>query len=142
MGAKAGIAARAQEILTRKNPNLKIVETYSPPYGFENDDKENAKIMDLIKKSNPDVLFLGLGFPKEEIWLWKNKDAMKIPVSIGVGASFDFIAGYKKRAPRWMQRFGLEWFFRLCQEPRRLWKRYIIGNLIFCWLILKELLKS
>lgn len=141
LGAKTGVAEKSKEILTRKNPNLKIVGTYSPPHGFEKDEKENERIITLIKRSNPDVLFLGLGFPKEENWLWKHKNVIKTPVAIGVGASFDFVAGHIKRAPKWMQRFGLEWFFRLCREPRRLWKRYVIGNLIFCWLILKESMK-
>ena len=138
LGAEAGVAKKVKEILSKKIPNLQIVGTYSPSHDFENNKEENAKIIELIKKSKSDILFLGLGFPKEEKWLWKNKNEIKIPVSIGVGATFDFIAGNIKRAPKWIQKIGLEWFFRLCQEPRRLWKRYLIGNTIFFWLVLKE----
>ncbi len=96
----------------------------------------------MIKKCSPDVLFVGLGPPKQEKWIWKHKDEINVPVSIAVGASFDFIAGSVKRAPKWMQKIGLEWLFRLCQEPRRLWKRYLIGNTIFVWLVLKEFIKN
>jgi len=142
LGSGPSIAKKAANILTNKNPGLKIVGTYSPPFGFENDEDENRKIVAMIKKCTPDVLFVGLGPPKQEKWIWRYKDEINVPVSIAVGASFDFVAGSVKRAPKWMQQIGLEWFFRLCQEPRRLWKRYLVGNIIFIWLVLKEFIKN
>ncbi len=96
----------------------------------------------MIIEKKPDILFVGLGAPKQEKWIWRYKDEINVPVSIAVGASFDFGAGSVKRAPKWMQQIGLEWFFRLCQEPRRLWKRYLVGNIIFIWLVLKEFIKN
>ena len=94
-----------------------------------------------INKTQPDILWVGMTAPKQEKWIWKHKDELEVPVSIGIGAVFNFIAETVKRAPRWMQRCGLEWLFRLYQEPRRLWKRYLIGNTIFLWLVLKEFIK-
>ncbi len=138
LGAAPGVAAKAAEILIQKNSDLRIVGTYSPPFGFENNEEENKKIVKMIKECSPDVLFVGLGAPKQEKWIWRYKDEYQVPISIGVGATFDFIAGNIKRAPKWMQKIGLEWFFRFCQEPRRLWKRYLIGNTIFGLLVLKE----
>ncbi|HEB35561.1 MAG TPA: glycosyltransferase [Candidatus Aminicenantes bacterium] len=142
LGSGPSIAKKAANILTKKYPGLKIVGTYSPPFGFENDEDENRKIVAMIKKCTPDVLFVGLGPPKQEKWIWRYKDEINVPVSIAVGASFDFVAGNVKRAPKWMQHIGFEWFFRLCQEPRRLWKRYLVGNIMFLWLVLKEFIKS
>lgn len=142
LGAAPGVAAKAAEILIQKNSDLRIVGTYSPPFGFGNNEEENKKIIKMIKESSPDVLFVGLGAPMQEKWIWRYKDEYQVPVSIGVGATFDFIAGRVKRAPKWMQIIGVEWLFRLCQEPRRLWKRYLIGNAIFIWLVLKEFIKN
>ena len=138
LGADPGVAEDAKNILTDKNPGLQIVGTYSPPYGFEKEDKEINKIIEMIKEKKPHVLFVGLGFPKEESFLWKYRDEFHVPVSIGIGATFDFITGKQKRAPKWMQNYGLEWFYRLCHDPRRLWKRYLIGNTLFIFLIFKE----
>ncbi len=138
LGAAPGVAAKAAAILIQNNSALRIVGTYSPPSGFENNEEENQKIAKMIKDCSPDVLFVGLGAPKQEKWIWRYKNEYQVPISIGVGATFDFIAGNVKRAPKCMQQIGLEWFFRLCQEPRRLWKRYLIGNTIFVWLVLKE----
>ncbi len=142
LGAAPGVAAKAAEILIQKNSALRIVGTYSPPFGFGNNEEENKKIIKMIKESSPDVLFVGLGAPMQEKWIWRFKDEYQVPVSIGVGATFDFISGNVKRAPKWIQIIGLEWLFRLCQEPRRLWKRYLIGNTIFIWLVLKEFIKN
>lgn len=141
LGAAPGIAKKAAKALIQKNPGLEITGTYSPYFGFENDEKENRKIVDMIKKCSPDVLFVCLGPPKQEKWSWKHKDKINVPVIICVGAAFDFVGSKVKRAPKWIQKLGLEWFFRLCQEPRRLWKRYLIGNIIFAWLVLKKFIK-
>ena len=138
LGAASGVAEKVAEILIKKYPGLKIVGTYSPPFGFENNEDENKKMVKIIKECSPDVLFVAFGVPKQEKWIWRYKDEYNVPVSVGIGATFDYISGNVRRAPKWMQKIGLEWLFRLCQEPRRLWKRYLIGNTIFIWLVLKE----
>lgn len=140
LGAEPGIAARAARILEEKYPGLRVTGTYSPPYGFEQDKQENLKIIKMIKITNPDVLFVGLGAPKQEKWALNYKEKLSVPVTICVGAAFDFISMKLKRAPLWMQRFGLEWLHRCIQEPNRLLRRYIAGNTKFLWLFLKELL--
>lgn len=141
LGAQPGIAQKARKVLQKQNPELNIVGTYSPPIGFENSEEENRKILDLLVQSQPDILFMGVGAPKQEKWMHKHLKHLNIPVSVAVGASFDFVAGSVTRAPRWMQNIGLEWFFRLCKEPRRLWKRYVVGNTIYFWLVLKEIIR-
>ena len=141
LGSAPGVAKKAAEILTQKYPGLNIAGTYSPSFGFENNTKENRKIVAFVKQCRPDILFVGVGAPKQEKWIWEHKDELSVPVSIAIGASFDFIVGTVKRAPKWMQEAGLEWFFRLCHEPGRLWKRYFFGNLLFIWLVFKEMMK-
>lgn len=141
LGARPGVAQQAHAVLQRRFPKLNAVGIYSPPFGFERIDKENQKIIGMIKEKKPDILFVGFGAPKQEKWIWKFKNDINVPILVAVGASFDFVAGKIKRAPKWMQKLGLEWFHRLCQEPRRLWKRYLIGNSIFAWMVIKELIK-
>lgn len=138
LGAGPGVAKKAAEILTKKNPGLRIVGTHAPSYGFENDERENKKIIELIKKNRPDVLFIGLGSPKQEKWAWRHKDKIKVPLIVCVGAAFDFIAEVQSRAPKWIQKSGLEWFYRLCREPLRLWKRNLTGYIILIRLAVKE----
>jgi len=140
LGSAPGVAKKAAEILTQKYPGLIFAGTHSPSFGFENNEKENREIVDFIKQCRPDILFVGIGAPKQEKWIYRHLDELHIPVSMAVGASFDFIAGTEKRAPRWMQNIGLEWFFRFCQEPTRLWERYLFGNAVFIYLVFKEVL--
>jgi len=142
LGAAPGIAEKTKEILEKRHSGIKVVGTFSPSFGFENDVDENRKIVSIIKKANPDVLFIALGHPKEEEWILKYRNEIKVPVSIGIGATFDFISGKLRRAPKWLQTIGLEWFFRICQEPRRLWKRYLIGNTYFIWLVFRKYLEK
>jgi len=142
LGAGPGIAKKAKEVLTNKYPDLKIVGTYSPSRYFGNDLLEIEKIVGIIKEKKPDVLFVGLGFPKEEHFISNYKDKYEVPLSIGIGASFDFVAGNIKRAPKWLQNLGLEWFYRLIREPKRLWQRYLIGNTIFVYLTIMEFFRS
>jgi N-acetylglucosaminyldiphosphoundecaprenol N-acetyl-beta-D-mannosaminyltransferase len=141
LGAGPGIAARASELLALKNPGLLVCGTSSPPFGFEHDAAENGRVIDLIRQHRPDALFIGLGTPKSEKWAWRHLEALGVPVVLSVGAAFDFIAGKKKRAPRWMQASGLEWFHRLIREPGRLWKRYLISNARFGVLVGKEIIR-
>lgn len=128
LGAAEGVAEIAAQNLKRKFENLNIVGTYSPPLGFEQDDKEVEKIINIININNVDVLFIGLGAPKQEKFIYKYKDRLNIKLSLAVGASIDFEAGVQRRAPKWMQNNGLEWSYRLYKEPKRMYKRYIIDD--------------
>jgi N-acetylglucosaminyldiphosphoundecaprenol N-acetyl-beta-D-mannosaminyltransferase len=138
LGGRPGAATAVAALLQNRHPDLSIVGTYCPPYGFERSPRELAQIRDSIRTSKPDILFVGLGAPKQEKWIYKNYKNLNVPISIGIGVSFELVAGTVKRAPKLMQKAGLEWLFRLWMEPRRLWKRYIIGNTVFVWLVLKQ----
>lgn len=129
LGAAEGVAKKAAENLSNKYNGLKISGTYSPSYGFENDEKEISKIITMINKTKPDILAVGLGAPKQEKFIYKYKDKLNVPISLAIGASIDFEAGNVKRAPRWMQKSGLEWFYRFLKEPKRMFKRYFIDDL-------------
>jgi N-acetylglucosaminyldiphosphoundecaprenol N-acetyl-beta-D-mannosaminyltransferase len=142
LGAAPGIAQRASDILARTNPGLRVAGVHAPPQGFERRRELNDEIVRKIGAAKPDVLFVALGSPKGEIWAARHKDAVGVPVTICCGAAFDFIAGNKKRAPRWLQKLGLEWLFRVIHEPRRLWKRYLVGNAHFVFLLARELLRK
>ncbi len=126
--------------LGKKFPQLNIVGKITPPIRNIGE-KEDQVVLEEINKANPDILWVGLGSPKQDYWMHNHRDKLKVPVMVGVGAAFDFLAGVKKQAPVWMRKMGLEWFFRLCCEPRRLWKRYIIGNTKFVYWVVKDFLK-
>ncbi|MGB5971410.1 MAG: WecB/TagA/CpsF family glycosyltransferase [Spirulinaceae cyanobacterium] len=138
LGGRPGAAEDAAKLLQARHPGLQISGTYCPPYGFENDAVELSKINQMIKDAAPQLLFVGLGAPKQEKWIYAHYQELKVPVSLGIGVSFELVAGTVQRAPKWMQKTGLEWFFRLLVEPGRLWKRYIFGNTLFLWLVLKQ----
>jgi N-acetylglucosaminyldiphosphoundecaprenol N-acetyl-beta-D-mannosaminyltransferase len=138
LGGRPGAARQAKARLEEKFPSIQIVGTHSPPMGFERDAEENKKIEELIKGVCPDILLVGLGAPKQEKWIHNHYKRLQVPVSVGVGVSFEFMAGMVKRAPQWMQRAGLEWFWRLMMEPGRLWKRYLIDDMQFFRLILMQ----
>lgn len=125
-GAGQGVAEKAAENLTIKYPGLKIVGTQSPSFGFEKKEKEVNDCINRIKETKPDILIVGLGAPKQEKFIYKYKDELNVPLSLGLGATIDFEAGTKKRAPKWMQNAGLEWLYRSIQEPRRVGKRAVI----------------
>jgi len=137
LGAAEGIANKAAENLRKKYPGLNIVGTYSPSYGFENKPEEIIKIIRVINESQPHILAVGLGAPKQEKFIYKFKNQLKVPVSLAIGASIDFEAGNVKRAPEWMQKSGLEWFYRFVKEPRRMYKRYFKDDLKIFKLYLK-----
>ena len=141
LGAGPGIAARAADRLTDTNPGLLVCGTYSPPFGFEHDAGENERIIECVRSRRPDALFIGLGTPKSEKWAWAHLAALGVPAVVCVGAGFDFVAGSKRRAPCWMQAAGLEWFYRLIQEPGRLWERYLVGNARFLARLVKEIVR-
>ena len=142
LGGLGGVAEKAKAVLEERYPGLEITGTYSPPFGFEHDPEEMAGIVERIAKASPQILFVGLGAPKQEFFIAETMDTLRIPVSMGVGASFDFVAGTMKRAPGFMRRWGLEWLFRLLQEPGRLFHRYLIRDMGFFRLILKQRLGS
>ncbi|HAT4092984.1 TPA: WecB/TagA/CpsF family glycosyltransferase [Clostridium perfringens] len=129
LGAAEGVAAKAAKNLNKKYEGLNIVGTYSPSYGFEKKEDEIDKIIRIINESKPDILAVGLGAPKQEKFLYNYREQLNVPISLAIGASIDFEAGNIKRAPKWMQKNGLEWFYRLCKEPKRMFKRYIIDDL-------------
>lgn len=128
-------------ILKKQFPNLDIVGSFSPPYRPIHTE-ENAEIIEEINRANPDILWVGLGSPKQDFWMSRHREKLNVPVMIGIGAAFDFLSGNKKQAPKWMRDNGLEWLFRLISEPRRLWKRYIVGNSLFLYLIYKEFISG
>lgn len=141
LGAGPGIADSAAKKLKKEYPKMNIVGSYSPSYGFEKNEEENYKIIQMIQESKADILFVGLGAPKQEIWIHNNYKKYNVPVSIGVGATFDFLSGNVKRAPKIFQKIGMEWLWRLCSEPKRLWKRYLMEDTKFLFLVFKELKK-
>ena len=128
------IVKRAAEVY----PHLKVV-TYSPPYKPEFSDEDNKAIIDAIHAANPDLLWIGMTAPKQEKWTYSHWKELNIHCHVGsIGAVFDFFAGTMKRAPMWWQEHGLEWLYRLLKEPKRMWSRYIIGNALFLWNMVKE----
>ena len=128
------IVKRAAEVY----PHLKVV-TYSPPYKPEFSDEDNKAIIDAINAANPDLLWIGMTAPKQEKWTYSHWNELNIHCHVGtIGAVFDFFAGTVERAPVWWQEHGLEWLYRLIKEPKRMWRRYIIGNSLFLWNMTKE----
>lgn len=138
LGGRPGSAESSRARLEREFPGIRIAGTYCPPVGFDKDPQENAKAIQAVRSARPDILLVGLGTPKQEFWIARHVSELGVPVSIGVGATFEFLAGIVRRAPEWMQRAGLEWFWRLLAEPRRLWRRYLIKDPIFFWYVLRQ----
>lgn len=126
LGGKEGVAALAKQKLEQKYPGIRIVGTYAPPLGFEKDPQTLAKTNAIISQSSPDLLIACLGCPKQEKFIYENIDTYDAKVSVCAGATVDFLAGNVKRAPKWMSDCGLEWLYRMAQEPKRLVKRYFL----------------
>lgn len=121
-GGTEGIPEKLAAVLAQAYPGLRIVGCYSPPFRSLSQ-SESEQIVKMINGANPDIVWVGLGAPKQEIWMADHLNKLSAPVVIGVGAAFDFIAGKTPEAPRWMQKAGIEWLFRLMKDPKRLWKR-------------------
>lgn len=134
-GGADGVPQRLAASLQQRYPGLHIVGSYSPPFRALTA-SEDAEIVERINASGADIVWVGLSTPKQERWMAAHVHQLQAPVLIGVGAAFDFHAGLKPQAPRWMQQSGLEWFFRLLSEPRRLGPRYLVNNPQFLWLLL------
>ena len=138
LGAMPGVADTAASNIRDKWRNVDVVGTYSPPYGFEKDDEECEQILQRISQAKPDILVVGLGAPKQELWVHKHHARIDAKVTLCVGATIDFLAGKKMRAPRWIQKIGMEWCHRMFTEPRRLVKRYARDAWIFPRLVFRE----
>lgn len=142
VGGADGVPEKAKKNLEQKFPRIKIVGTYSPPLGFEKDPQEIFKMNSLISQAEPDILIACFGCPKQEKWIYENYLKYRATVSICAGATVDFLAGNIKRAPTWISNIGFEWFYRFLQEPRRLFKRYFIDDLLIFRLAWKYRLKK
>ncbi len=138
MGGRFGAADKAAAVLAQRYPGLKVAGTYCPPFGFERDQAELDRIQEAIRTAAPDILFVGLGAPKQEKWIARNYQALNVPIALGIGVSFELVSGMVKRAPKLLQKTGFEWLFRLIVEPRRLWKRYVVGNTVFIAMVIRQ----
>ena len=137
LGGKPGASKLTAAMLKERYPGVQISGVDSPSYGFERNEESLRKVLDQIAESKPHVVFVGLGAPKQEFFIRDHIRRLNVPLAIGVGGSFEILSGQLKRAPVWMQSSGLEWAYRLAQEPTRLWKRYLVGNAEFLWYIVK-----
>ena len=138
LGGKPGIAEKAATKLLNQYPDLRILGTHHGYFDKTLNSTENQAIIQAIAEAAPDILIVGFGMPLQERWLSKTRDLLAATVVLTGGAVFDYISGELRRGPQWMNDHGLEWLARLLIEPRRLWKRYIIGNPLFMWRVLKQ----
>lgn len=138
MGSSEKVLSLIKERAAKDFPDMEVI-TYSPPFKPEFSDEDNRAIVDAINAAKPDLLWIGMTAPKQEKWTYSHWDELHINCHVGtIGAVFDFYASTVKRAPLWWQRHSLEWLYRLIKEPRRMWHRYLIGNTLFLWNVLKE----
>lgn len=139
MGSSEKVLKLIREKAKTVYPNIRT-ETYSPPYKPEFSEEENRAIIEAINRANPDLLWIGMTAPKQEKWAYRHWNELDIHCHCGtIGAVFDFFAGTMERAPLWWQEHSLEWLYRLLKEPKRMWRRYIIGNTLFIWNIFREM---
>ncbi len=139
LGAKKGVGEIAKKRVNKRIGREIIVGAYSPPFGFENDNDECSNIIKLLKNTSANVLLVGLGNPKQTLWIYKYKDLLpNIKIFLALGATIDFEAGNIERAPILFQKLALEWLYRFIREPRRLFRRYFIDDIPFFWLLLKQ----
>lgn len=127
---------KLKECLENKYPKMQIAGMYSPPFR-KLTEEEKQKDIERINASGADIIWIGLGAPKQEIWMYEQRGMLN-GVAVGVGAGFDYHAGKLKRAPKWIQKISMEWFVRLLQDPKRLWKRYLVTNIKFIWYVIRE----
>nr|MBC8394084.1 WecB/TagA/CpsF family glycosyltransferase [Deltaproteobacteria bacterium] len=145
LGGRGDVGKKAAELLRNRYPNLRVAGTDAPFVHTEGAalsgaEEEDQAIIERINRSGADILLIGFGNPKQEIWFDRNINRLKVPVSIGIGGTYEFITGSVARAPVWMQETGLEWIFRITQDPKRLWKRYFVGFLKFGLMVLPAIL--
>lgn len=137
LGGMPEAASNTAKLLKKRHPGIQIAGVGCPPVGFEKRDASLQDVLDRVVAAQPHVLFVGLGAPKQEFFIHHHIRPLRVPLAIGIGGSFEILSGMLKRAPGWMQSSGLEWAYRLSQEPGRLWQRYLIGNSEFLWHIAK-----
>lgn len=142
LGAMPGVADRAKVFIGQQWPAVNVVGTLSPDFGFDKNDNESKNICEIVNASGAELLVLGLGAPKQELWVTKYAANLTVEAALCVGATIDFLAGEKPRAPVWMRRSGLEWLHRMLSEPKRLAKRYMIDAVVFPKIVYKEWLKQ
>ena len=138
LGGAPGSAEKAREVAQERFPGCHISGVYCPPHDTFNTPEEQIHIEQMVREAAPDILLVGLGAPKQEKWILASKARLGVPVSIGVGGTFEMAAGIVRRAPSWMQRSGMEWAFRLAQDPSRLWRRYLCNDLPFLMRVLTQ----
>ncbi len=138
LGAEPGVAERAAEKLRTRFPRLLVVGTHHGYFDQTSQSAENESILHVINAARPNLLILGMGMPKQEKWLMENWERVEANVALTGGAVFDYVSGTLRRGPSWMTNHGFEWLARLVIEPRRLWKRYLLGNPLFMWRIFKQ----
>lgn len=137
LGAGEGVGEIAAQNMLSKYPNYEYVGYYSPPFGFENNKQERQKIINIINDSGAQLVIAGMGSPKTEIFLSEIYCELNANVSLSVGAAIDFLAGTVKRCPEWINKIGMEWFYRFIKEPKRMGKRYFVDDIVFLKLLLR-----
>ena len=142
LGAQPGVGAIAAANMKKQWPNVETVGVYSPPMGFEKDPEENNYILGRIALCRPDVVVVGLGAPKQEIWVNRHYKQMNAKAALCVGATIDFLAGEQKRAPVWMQKGGVEWLHRMCSQPKRMVKRYAKDAWVFPQIVWRQMMSQ
>jgi len=142
LGGKPGIPQRAAHAIQSRWPLAEVVGTSSPPLGFEEDAEFNRDLCAEINRVQPDILVVGLGFPKQESWIVRHRDELRLPVALAVGGTIDFLAGEQTRAPKWIQSIRMEWLHRLATNPRRLAKRYALDAIYFPWICILHIRRN
>jgi len=142
LGASPGVAETLKTVMEAKHPGVKIVGTFVPPFRAVFSDEENKEMIDSINAVKPDILLVSLTAPKQDIWIAENLEKLDTHVAIGIGGAFEVAAGMIKRAPLWMQKSGLEWFYRFLQEPKRMFRRYFVEAPVFIPLIIQQKLSK
>lgn len=137
-GGTDGAAEETAQRMQQEFPSLKVAGWYCPPFGFEKDPQESRKAVEAVRAAQPDICFVALGSPKQEFWMHRYHQESSAIVCLGIGGAFEFVSGRVRRAPAWVQATGLEWLWRLAHEPRRLWRRYLIDDLVFFKLLWGE----
>jgi N-acetylglucosaminyldiphosphoundecaprenol N-acetyl-beta-D-mannosaminyltransferase len=140
LGGRPHSADLTARLFKQRWPELRV-STYCPPLGFEKSSEGLEQTAHAVRSARPDLLFVALGAPKQEYWIYDQGIHLSTPISIGVGGSFEMVAGVVRRAPRWIQRLGCEWLYRLCAEPQRMWRRYLIGNMEFAAIVAHQRLR-
>jgi N-acetylglucosaminyldiphosphoundecaprenol N-acetyl-beta-D-mannosaminyltransferase len=138
LGGRPHVAGKLTDELRARFPDIRVAGAYSPPFRELTQEEDNA-LTAQINRAAPDILWVGLGCPKQERWMREHRDKLQVPVVVGVGQAFDIHSGIAPQAPTWMRENGLEWLFRLCREPRRLWRRYLVYNFMFVAMLALQL---